>query len=111
MESLDPHVGNLIGEMVGYERWLEAQPPNMFALTQNAAASGNLIHLQILHERGCPWGGLICAYAAKNEHLDCLRWAREHGCPWDRWTCACAAENGDLDCLRWVREHGCPWDE
>ena len=29
--------------------------------------------------------------AAKNGHLECLKYAREHGCPWDEETCEDAA--------------------
>ena len=52
-----------------------------------------------------------CYYAAKNGHLQCLRYAHENGCPWDEWTCSAAAENGQLECLRYAHENGCPVDE
>ena len=52
-----------------------------------------------------------CSYAAKNGHLDCLKYAHENGCPWDEDTCTNAAENGHLDCLIYAHENGCPWDK
>jgi hypothetical protein len=62
-------------------------------------------------ENGCPWDEETCSYAAKNGHLEVLKWARLNGCPWDEWTCASAAENGHLEVLKWSRLNGCPWDE
>jgi hypothetical protein len=29
----------------------------------------------------------LCAFAAKNGHLECLKYAHEQGCPWDKNTC------------------------
>ena len=54
------------------------------------------------------WNSSTCSSAAKNGHLDVLKWARENGCEWDSWTCSNAAKNGHLDVLEWVRENGCP---
>ena len=49
-----------------------------------------------------------CEIAAKNGHLEVLKYARENGCPWDEWTCSFAARNGHLEVLKWARENGCP---
>ena len=49
--------------------------------------------------------------AAKNGHLECLKYAHENGCPWDGETCSEAAENGHLECLKYARENGCPGSE
>lgn len=49
--------------------------------------------------------------AAKEGHLEVLKWLRERGCPWD-WdamTCAHADDGAHLDVLRWARENGCPF--
>ena len=60
-----------------------------------------------------PWNELTCAFAARDGHLDVLKWARsqEPPCPWDEWTCSNAihnaAQNGHLHVVEWVREHGC----
>ena len=50
-----------------------------------------------------------CKNAAKNGHLEVLKWARENGCPWDWRTCTYAALNGHLEVLKWARENGCLW--
>ena len=76
-----------------------------------AARNGHLDILKWAHEHGCPWGEETCSWAARNGHLEILKWAREHDCPWDWDTCSGAALNGHLEVLKWAREHGCPWDE
>src|SRR5680860_920011 len=53
----------------------------------------------------------ICFTAAKNGHLECLKYAHENGCSWDEITCKSAAENGHLECLKYAHENGCSWDE
>jgi hypothetical protein len=87
-----------------------------------AAAAGDLIQLQKMHQHGLPlfsegtdWEGdpetKYCTIeAAENGHLDCLRYAHENGCEW-RCTASTAAKNGHLDCLRYAHENGCEWDE
>jgi hypothetical protein len=52
-----------------------------------------------------------CARAARNGHLEVLKWAREHDCPWDEITCSLAAWGGHKEVLRWARAHGCPWSK
>ena len=37
-----------------------------------------------------------------------MKYAHEHGCPWDEWTCYNAAKNGHLECLKYACAHGCP---
>ena len=49
-----------------------------------------------------------CAYAAKNGHLECLKFLHEHDCAWDEETTICAARKGHIDCLKYARYHGCP---
>ena len=82
---LDPHVKTLIGKLVGYERWLEAQPPDQppDQFMWNAVLSGHLDYLQFLRAgpNPCPWDEMTCIHAAYNGHLDCLQWLHEHGCP------------------------------
>ena len=46
--------------------------------------------------------------AARNGHLECLKYAHENGCPWDKFTCADAARNGHLECLKYAHENDCP---
>ena len=49
--------------------------------------------------------------AAKNGHLEVLKWAHDNGCSWDETTCHAAAENGHLEVLIWARENGCDWNK
>ena len=72
---------------------------------------GSAERLAWAKERGCPWDGDICKFAAWGGHLEVLKWAREHRCPWDFRVCACAARGGHLEMLKRVREHGCDWTE
>ena len=78
---------------------------------EEMALSGNLVMLQYLHEKGCPWDKRTCLEAAGGGHLECLKYAHEEGCPWDVETCRVAAENGHLECLKYLHEKGCPLGE
>ena len=75
-----------------------------------AAKNGHLDVLKWARTNGCPWNGCTCANAALGGYLDVLRWARANGCPWDERTCSWAAECGHLDVLKWARANGCEWD-
>jgi hypothetical protein len=75
----------------------------------DAARNGHLDVLKWARANGCPWDEWTCAYATRYFHI--LKWARENGCPWDADTCSWAAGNGHLDVLKWARANGCPWDE
>ena len=46
--------------------------------------------------------------AAKNGHLECLKYLHENGCPWDKWSCEFASKNGHLEILKYLHENGCP---
>ena len=52
-----------------------------------------------------------CLNAARNGHLECLKYAHENECPWDEETCSSAALKDHLECLKYAHENGCPWDE
>jgi hypothetical protein len=57
---------------------------------------------------GCVYNA--CA-AAKNGHLNVVKYLHEHGCPWNEFTCSCAVRNGDnLALLKYLHENGCPCD-
>ena len=50
--------------------------------------------------------------AAKNGHLECLRYAYETGCPWSPCTTYAAAYNGELECLMYAHDSpgaSCEW--
>jgi hypothetical protein len=57
---------------------------------------------------GCPWDSYTCSTAARNGHLEVLKWTRANGCPWDDATSAAAAQNGHFEILHWARSNGCP---
>ena len=75
------------------------------------ALSGNLVMLQYLHEKGCPWDEDTCTGAARGGHLDCLKYACENGCPWNARVCSNVAGGGHLEFLKYLHEKGCPWNE
>ena len=75
------------------------------------ALSGNLVMLQYLHEKGCPWDKRTCSSALANGQFECLKYSHEKGCPWDERTCTYAARKGHLECLKYAHEKGCPWDK
>eukprot|EP00797_Seminavis_robusta_P010078 Sro173_g076240.2 (279) ;mRNA; r:28935-29771 len=65
-----------------------------------AAEGGHLDTLKWAREMGVHGSIDMCLCCFK-WHLD-LKWARENGCPWDVWTCAFAARNGHLEILKWA---------
>jgi hypothetical protein len=105
-----------------------------------AARQGNLEMVKYCVANECPIGTYACALAAKNGHLECLKYVHEEAkAPWDSRTaswaaakghlhileylverkydqysvyaCAFAAENGHLDCLKYLHETAkAPWD-
>jgi len=54
------------------------------------------------------WDEEICAFAAKGEHEDILKWVIDNGCPCEL-TCNIAAAYGDLNMLKFARKNGLPW--
>ena len=73
-----------------------------------AAKNGHIDCLKYAWALGCFWNSHTCAQAAWCGNLECLRFAHEHGCPWDDLTYVRAAMFGKLDCLRYALEQGCP---
>ena len=49
----------------------------------------------------------ICEYAAKNGHLECLKYVHKNGYQLDEWTCYFAAFNGHLECLKYAHKNNC----
>ena len=52
-----------------------------------------------------------CCLAAKNGHLNVVKWARALNVPWGKHACYEAAFGGHLEVLKWARENGCRLDE
>ena len=76
----------------------------------DAAATGHIECIKVLHKNGVPWDAWACAFAAKHAHIDTLQWLRASGAPWDEKACTFAAEHGHLETLKWLRANGAPWD-
>ena len=61
------------------------------------ALSGNLVLLQCLHEKGCPWDEDTCTGAASGGHFEILKYLHEKGCPWNEEACSEAAYRSPRD--------------
>lgn len=75
-----------------------------------AVSDRKLPALKALHEcsGSDSWTPSMCALAAMNGAIECLKYLRAHGCPWDERTTAGAANSGHLECFLYAREQGCP---
>jgi hypothetical protein len=70
-----------------------------------AAAQGNLEMVKYCVANACPINTYACAYAAKNGHLECLKYLREEvKAPWDFATACFAAQYGHLHILEYLVE-------
>jgi len=79
-----------------------------------AAKNGHLEILKYLHEEAkAPWGSDTAAGAALNGHLHILEYLVERKYDqYDEIACFWAAMDGHLDCLKYLRETAkAPWDE
>lgn len=78
----------------------------------NAARNGHLECLKYILDNGYPVIDNVCTFAAKYGHLECLKYIHLKGGSkvWNELTCLAAAEGGHLDCLRYAHDNGCPWD-
>ena len=78
-----------------------------------AARNGHLEILKYLHEEvKAPWDSDTASSAAENGHLHILEYLDERKFDkYDAWACMMAAENGHLDCLKYLRKTAkAPWD-
>jgi len=70
-----------------------------------AAFHGNMEMVKYCVANKCPIDAHACAYAAKNSHLEVLKYLHEEAkAPWDWETANCAAENGHLHILEYLVE-------
>ena len=78
--------------------------------TINAAAEqGNLEMVKYCVANACPINKYACQFAARNGHLECLKYLREEAkAPWDSLVLYRAHTNKHLECLRYAVEKKCP---
>jgi len=80
-----------------------------------AGLGGSVEVLEYLEGRGYEFGRGVCDGAAREGHLEALKFLRglDPPCPWNKETCAYAARGGHLDVLKFSRAQDppCPWDE
>ena len=70
-----------------------------------AAGQGNMEMIKYCVANKCPINEWVCANAALNGQLECLKYLREEGkAPWDWGTAAWAARNGHLHILEYLVE-------
>lgn len=71
----------------------------------DAAKNGHLDCLKYAHENGCE----MCSSKIAANSIECLRYVIEHGGKWDKDTCTEAATYTNLECLKYAHENGCGW--
>ena len=80
-----------------------------------AGMGGSTEVLGYVRGKGYEFNVMICARAARQGHLEALKFLRslDPPCPWNWWTCASAALGGHLEVLKWARDQDppCPWRE
>jgi hypothetical protein len=72
----------------------------------NAASQGYVEILEYLknvkYNFDDGWTMYLCDYAAKNGHLNVLKWARNNQCKWNSNVCSYAAKIGNLEIIQWI---------
>ena len=83
-------------------------------ISEIAASRGHLDIIIFCYDNNLPWDEKTPEAAARNGHLDILKYVRsvDPPCPWNKKTPEAAARNGHLDILKYVRsvDPPCPWD-
>ena len=78
--------------------------------TSWAAKNGHLETLKWLRANGGEWWGSEAAiWAAGNGHLETLKWIRANGGEWNEHAADYAAMSGHLETLQWIRANGGKW--
>jgi hypothetical protein len=74
-----------------------------------AAYQGNLEMVKYCVANGCPVNERACTFAARNGHLECLKYLHEEvKTPWNQYTLHVASLLEQLECLRYAIEKKCP---
>lgn len=76
-----------------------------------AARNGHMDTVKFLIEEGTDLESSACCFAALGGHLEILKYLRSLNCPWDSRVCWMATLKGSLATLKWARDNGCPWDD
>ena len=78
-----------------------------------AGFGGTVEAFQYLRGRGYEFDEKACEGAAREGHLNALKFLRglDPPCPWSASTCSLAARIGQLEALKWLRAQNppCPW--
>ena len=85
-------------------RFLQLVPKqqNSYILTESAAKDGHLNILKWAIDNGFPWSDNVCTYAADGGHLEILKWAIEHDYPYYEDSCVYAsAYKGHTEILKY----------
>ena len=75
-----------------------------------AAREGHLELVKWLKANGYPWSQYTCENAVASRNFELVKWCRENGCEWNFRTCLEAARIGNLEMLKWCKENGCKWN-
>ena len=93
--------------------WCEAVEPGKVAhelsgetfmrpLCESAAYGGHIDMLQLLREKGCPWGKMVVVSAVEGGHLQAVQWLLRNGCPWKDRVLVRASKFGHLPIIEWA---------
>ena len=96
-------------------KWLSSKNiiDNNIHCTESAAKGGNLEVLKHVRQLGFQWSNKVCILAAKNGHLDMIKWARSQECPWNpskMFPAAVTCRTNQLDLYEWLWQQECPFD-
>ena len=75
----------------------------------DAAKNGHLECLKYFRKNG-PLDNSVVAWTAKYGHLECLKYAHQNGCRLYEYVCGWSALNGHLECLMYAFENDCSSD-
>jgi hypothetical protein len=68
-----------------------------------AASLGLTAMCEYLHSEQCPWDTTVCDGAARQGHVDTVRWLQDNGCPWTaERVCAAAAAGGRIGVMTYL---------
>jgi hypothetical protein len=99
-------------ELAWENKWLWPYYWNEEAFCCKVAQTNKLELLKwIREEKKCEWDVRTIIAAASQGNLEMVKYCVANECPSDEWICAYAAENGHLDCLKYLHETAkATWD-